>query len=86
MPMDGLIEETIYIPGALWPVNHWAVNNIPDLFCQNERVISIIRCPVRNLRLLHIAVGATMVGKIELEYCVFPREQSSLLGCYSYRS
>jgi phosphatidylserine decarboxylase len=70
-PMDGLIQETIFIPGSLWPVNGWAVENIKDLFCQNERIISLFAHPMSNLMLAHIAIGATMVGKIELDYCQF---------------
>lgn len=75
VPMDGVIEETIYIPGTLWPVNHWGIHHIKDLFCQNERVISVIRHLPTRLKLAHIAIGATMVGKIELAYCQLHAEQ-----------
>lgn len=66
-PVHGVLERTYYLPGNLWPVNRWAVENVERLFCQNERVISIIRCG-NNKLLAHIAVGATMVGKIDLAY------------------
>lgn len=69
MPITGVITKTTYIRGCLWPVNTWAVSNIKNLFCVNERVITEIVEPISKKRLLHIAVGATMVGKIELEYC-----------------
>lgn len=68
MPCDGVIKQTIYIPGALWPVNAWAVRNINNLFCINERIISMLKTEHDKL-LAHIAVGATNVGKIKLEYC-----------------
>lgn len=68
-PVSGQITETIYIPGALWPVNRWAVKQIPDLFCQNERIISLIKPDGGTGMLASIAVGATMVGKIKLNYC-----------------
>ena len=68
-PLSGEIVETTYIPGALWPVNRWAVNNIPNLFCQNERIISLIKPQGQPKLLAYIAVGATMVGKIKLSYC-----------------
>lgn len=66
-PITGVIERTIYVPGQLWPVNRWAVDNVDRLFCRNERVITLIRNE-ENLLLAHIAVGATMVGKIDLSY------------------
>lgn len=68
-PVSGDVKETIYIPGALWPVNPWSVANVKDLFCINERIISLIAPEGHNKLIAHIAVGATMVGKIKLEYC-----------------
>lgn len=76
MPMEGQIEKTIYIPGSLWPVNRWAVNNIHELFCQNERMVSLIKPKHRQGMIAHIAVGATMVGKIELDYGNFSHKKS----------
>lgn len=67
-PVSGLVEKTIYIPGSLWPVNNWAVANVERLFCQNERVISLITEHKSKRLLAHIAVGATMVGKIDINY------------------
>lgn len=69
VPIDGKIKETVYIPGTLWPVNSWAVKNIKNLFCQNERVISYIESTKNSKILAHIAVGAYNVGKIKLAYC-----------------
>lgn len=67
VPLDGKIIKTLYIPGMLWPVNNWAVTNITNLFCQNERIITVIETP--SGLLAHIAIAATMVGKIDLQYC-----------------
>lgn len=69
VPMDASIRETRYIPGALWPVNKWAVRNIKNLFCINERIISLLEEPLTQKCVAYVAVGATMVGKIKLEYC-----------------
>lgn len=69
VPMDGVIKETIYIPGTLWPVNAWAVKTIKNLFCQNERIISYIESKKCSKILAHVAVGAYNVGKIKLAYC-----------------
>jgi phosphatidylserine decarboxylase len=77
MPVDGHINKTIYIPGALWPVNKWAVNNIQDLFCQNERVISLVSPSGKSGFIAHVAVGATMVGKIDLDYCKIPEYKNT---------
>lgn len=73
MPINGNITETIYIPGQLWPVNNWALNNIENLFCVNERIISLIEFynekSSKNSLILYIAVGATLVGNIRLNFC-----------------
>lgn len=63
-PVAGEITEITHIPGALWPVNTWAVENIHDLFVVNERVVVEIktdRGPVAA-----VFVGATNVGSIEI--------------------
>jgi phosphatidylserine decarboxylase len=67
MPINGNIYKTIYYPGYLWPVNFWSVNNVNELFCQNERTVSLIKSE-SNQVLAFIAVAATMVGKISLTY------------------
>ncbi len=69
VPMDGVITKTKYIPGNLWPVNNWAVQNISNLFCNNERIISMIEESHTKKSIAYVAVGATMVGKIKLDYC-----------------
>lgn len=69
VPITGTIIETIYVRGTLWPVNPWSVNTVDKLFCRNERVITLITDDKTRKLLAHIAVGATMVGKIALEYC-----------------
>jgi phosphatidylserine decarboxylase len=70
-PVDGEIIRSYYIPGRLWPVNRWAVSHVDQLFCQNERVVSIIRENKTNRLLAHVAVGACVVGKIALTYAPF---------------
>ena len=71
MPVDGDITQSYHIPGALWPVNRWAVTNIDQLFCQNERVVTIIKERVTQKLMAHIAVGACVVGRIALAYADF---------------
>lgn len=68
VPVDGIVSKTKYIPGNLWPVNKWAVQNIPELFCNNERTITLIKESQSHKHIAYVAVGATMVGKIKLDY------------------
>ncbi len=65
-PCDGEIVKTVHIPGKLWPVNDWAINNVPALFAVNERVITFINSSKGLFAV--VMVGATNVGKIEAAY------------------
>lgn len=68
-PIDGHVVAMTYIPGALWPVNDWAVRCVENLFCVNERVvmtISPLNRPSEHVYL--VAVAATNVGKIHVEF------------------
>lgn len=67
-PVSGEIVNTTYIPGNLWPVNPWAIDNVDNLFCQNERIVSLIKERAYQGQIAFIAIGATMVGKIDLLY------------------
>ena len=62
-PCDGRVIKAKHIPGYLWPVNPWAVKNINQLFCVNERLI----CWLDEKAIL-VAVGATMVGKVKVRF------------------
>ena len=65
-PVAGQIVRTVHIPGALWPVNDWALNSVDELFAVNERVVTFIES---NLGLVAVVmIGATNVGKISLAY------------------
>jgi phosphatidylserine decarboxylase len=65
-PVDGYIIEVNYIPGQLWPVNSWSVDNIDQLFSINERVVVTIETPKGFCSL--VMVGATNVGQITLSF------------------
>lgn len=62
----GEIYATHYIPGRLWPVNDWSVQNIKNLFSVNERMTSYIQTNFGKVA--SVKVGATNVGKISLDY------------------
>lgn len=66
-PMEGEILSVKYVPGFLWPVNSWSVENINQLFSINERVICKIRSKDGNLAYM-VLVGATNVGKMSLSF------------------
>lgn len=65
-PADGEIHRARHIPGHLWPVNRAAVENIEDLFCVNERLVTFVRGPLGEVAT--IMVGATSVGHITAAY------------------
>ena len=65
-PVDGEITSCYYIPGRLWPVNPWSVENISQLFSVNERVVIWIKTTKGPLAL--VMVGATNVGRITLPF------------------
>jgi phosphatidylserine decarboxylase len=65
-PVSGRIIASTYIKGKLWPVNEWSLNNIKNLFCVNERLITYIESEMGKVAV--VMVGATNVGKITLSY------------------
>jgi phosphatidylserine decarboxylase len=83
MPVDGRIIQTSHIPGTLWQVNSWGVNNIANLLCVNERIISFIEENKEKKLIAHVAVGACLVGKIKLSYGLW---ESNLWGVLDTRS
>ncbi|MCO6430149.1 MAG: phosphatidylserine decarboxylase [Deltaproteobacteria bacterium] len=66
-PVSGEIVSSLYIPGNLWPVNGWALNNISNLFAVNERLVTFIRSPDYGLVAV-VMVGATNVGRMSVTY------------------
>jgi phosphatidylserine decarboxylase len=68
-PVGGKIVRSVHIPGKLWPVNDWSLNNVEELFSINERVVTYVEC---NLGLVAVVmIGATNVGKISVVYDSF---------------
>jgi len=72
-PCDMVVDEAVHVPGRLWPVNQWAVSNVEEVFCANERIV--MKC-MQELKgtgqnpvpFAIVAVGATMVGKVKLAF------------------
>lgn len=63
-PVEGQLVSARHIPGLLWPVNEWSVNNVRRLFNLNERVVMNFTSPQGNWTL--VMVGATNVGQITI--------------------
>lgn len=61
-PTEGYLTSARHIPGLLWPVNEWSVNNVRRLFNLNERVVLNFESSLGCWSL--VMVGATNVGKI----------------------
>ena len=63
-PLTGQLISARHIPGLLWPVNDWSVQNIRRLFCLNERVV--LNFESEKGRWSLVFVGATNVGHITI--------------------
>jgi phosphatidylserine decarboxylase len=65
-PLDAHVTKVTHVPGELWPVNPWSVENISQLFCRNERVVFHLSTALGPVVL--VMVGATNVGEIEVTF------------------
>ncbi|KAI3424657.1 uncharacterized protein J3R85_010407 [Psidium guajava] len=64
LPVTGIIEQFVNIPGCLFTVNPIAVNSkYCNVFTENKRVVSLISTEHFG-KVAFIAIGATMVGSI----------------------
>ena len=43
MPFTGTVETITHIPGSLWPVNQTFANAMPNLFCENDRLVFCLK-------------------------------------------
>ena len=65
-PVAGKVNSFTYFSGNLWPVNRIGGKNVGSLFAINERIVTPIQSDVGETLL--VKVGATVVGKISLDY------------------
>jgi phosphatidylserine decarboxylase len=65
-PVDGSVVARMYIPGRLWPVNDWALARIEQLFCKNERLITVMESSAGVVAV--VMVGAYNVGRMSLSF------------------
>jgi phosphatidylserine decarboxylase len=62
MPLDGLLLDTVYVPGRLFSVNDATARRVPRLFARNERVLTLFAGDFGQFAV--ILVGALNVGSI----------------------
>jgi phosphatidylserine decarboxylase len=68
-PCAGRIIRADAIPGTLWPVNNAGVSLVDGLFAQNERIVAYVDTTGNGeADLAMVAVGATMVGKVKVNF------------------
>jgi len=63
MPLAGELTDTVYVPGRLFSVAPWTVENVPRLFARNERVVCKFNTPAGPM--IMILVGAINVSAID---------------------
>lgn len=73
MPMTGTLRETTFIPGNLFSVNQKTVQNVPELFALNERLVCIFTTACGPMAV--IFVGAMLVGSIKTVWGAMPHQK-----------
>jgi len=63
MPLAGELTDTVYVPGRLFSVAPWTVENVPRLFARNERVVCKFNTAAGPM--IMILVGAINVSAID---------------------
>jgi phosphatidylserine decarboxylase len=63
MPWTGTLVETLHVPGRLFSVAPWAVQEIPRLFARNERLVCHFDTDFGPMCL--VMVGALLVSGVE---------------------
>jgi phosphatidylserine decarboxylase len=64
------VARASYLPGRLWPVNGIGLHGVDGLFAENERICAWMQPPGASgpPPLCLVAVGATMVGSVRVEF------------------
>lgn len=66
MPCEGMLTQTVYVPGRLFSVNEGSVARIPRLFARNERLICYFDSPTGPFALIFVA--AMLVAGIHTQF------------------
>jgi phosphatidylserine decarboxylase len=63
MPLEGLLQRTIHVPGRLFSVAPYTVRQVPNLFARNERLVSLFETTHGMMGI--VLVGAMLVSSME---------------------
>jgi len=87
-PFDCKVKKVFYIPGKLFPVNIFSLENFAKVFARNERIVLVLER--EGIEVLCVLVGAYNVGRIALSFtdfmtnADFPRKPAEIdVGEYS---
>ena len=81
-PAGGKLRQMIHVPGRLFSVNQGTVENIPNLFARNERVVSIFDTDHGPMAV--IMVGAINVASIETVWAGLVTPQNKRVAATNY--
>ncbi|MFK0573718.1 archaetidylserine decarboxylase [Endozoicomonas sp.] len=82
IPAAGTLHKMVHIPGRLFSVNQGTVENIPNLFARNERVVSVFDTQYGPMAV--IMVGAINVASIETVWAGLVTPQRGQVATVSY--
>jgi phosphatidylserine decarboxylase len=85
-PADCVVEGTHHVPGDFWNVNPPAVRRLPRLYCRNERVVLHTRLSSSGHPLALVAVGAILVGSVQLHRVVRGFGRGDEMGYFRHGS
>ena len=81
-PAAGSLHKMVHVPGRLFSVNQGTVENIPNLFARNERVVSIFDTQYGPMAV--IMVGAINVASIETVWAGLVTPQRGQVATTTY--
>src|SRR5262249_60467534 len=67
-PADCEVDGATYISGDVWNVNPVTVERVARLYCRNERAVVHARLDGTDETIALVAVGAILVGSIQLSF------------------
>jgi phosphatidylserine decarboxylase len=67
-PADCEVDGATYVSGDVWNVNPVTLNRVTRLYCRNERAIIHARLDGSDETIALVAVGAILVGSIQLSF------------------
>ena len=82
IPAAGSLQKMVHVPGRLFSVNQGTVENIPNLFARNERVVSIFDTQYGPMAV--IMVGAIIVASIETVWAGLVTPQRGQVATTTY--